>query len=99
MIVSVVVTAEGIRVEDFPRPAAVPVLAVETRSPGEPASDPIATDAVLTMVRDLGLEPSDPFSTTRGPDGSTRVALLVTDAAGVRWPVAVWVDPDGTLRE
>ncbi len=99
VVVSVVLTPEGLRVEDFPRPATVPVLTLQSRGPLEPAFDPVATDAVLAMVRDLGLEPSEPFSVTREPDGATRVALLVVDAVGVRWPIAVVVDPDGTIRE
>ena len=74
---------------DFARAAVPP--GVEADPPPE------VTEGALESVAGFGTpDRSSLTATTTG--GSWRVTLMIEDAAGVSWPVAVWLDDEGRRR-
>ncbi len=92
--IPVSVTSDGLVVSDLPAPVAVPqlVAGLPVLRPVEP--DPLIVERARTAAALLGDPAKVPFDVSVAQSGAIRVALEVTDEAGITWPVAIWLDPD-----
>ncbi len=97
LAVAVVVAVDGDRtgVVDLPMPVELPSH-IDVAAWPDP-SDDVPESVVDAAGREASVWGADPevVAASHG-DGGWRVEVLVSDEAGIRWPVAVWID--GTER-
>ncbi len=98
MSVPIVVTEDGPSVGDLPTPVPVPPLLSDGRHTNRVEVDSASLERARETATLWGDPAEEPYSVTADDSGAVRVALVVTDAAGIIWPVAIWFDADGRMR-
>jgi hypothetical protein len=92
--VTVMVSDDGSRVLDLPRPVPLPPTAswMVDLEPG--AAPPAVMDAAFDAARIWGTPDPEPLAVGTTGD-AWRVVLTSQDSAGIAWPVTGWFDADG----
>jgi hypothetical protein len=98
MSVPIVFTEEGPSVADLPTPVPVPHLLSDGRHANRVEVDPASLERAREAATLWGDPAEEPYSVTADDSGAVRVALMVTDTAGIIWPVAIWFDANGRMR-
>lgn len=94
--VVVEVDGENSAIVDLPLPAEPPGRTVADPWP-EPASE-VPADIAAAAVEQAARWGSDPrVVEAASSSNGWRVVVLVADSGGNRWPLAVWVDPSGSV--
>jgi hypothetical protein len=97
--VSMIIDAtDGIfRPLDLPAPVALPLAPFEGVQVTSAVVDPSVLTAVAEALSEFGVVSIERVSYGLLTDGSARLVVEITDPGGTTWPMALRLEPDGTL--